>query len=198
LVEYFNNKLAIFYYNRFRIPSGEDPYEKDEWRNISLGRNELLTGPGASFKISDNLMVSANLFYIFRERLNESLYGDLNFNLTEKEAWKSMFGFNPLCNDSFLGSGKRRDDYISSSSSLIYSFYYPYIFFAEIYYSLNPGGGGGGLSIEGDGVNPLLISSGVKYFPGSNVFVQGSCIINPIRSGGYIKEISSLGVNIFF
>lgn len=195
---YFNNKMTLFYYNRFRIPTGEDPYEKGEWRNISLGRNELLTGPGASFKVSDSLLVSANLFYIFREGGVESLYGDFNFNVAEKEAWKGMFGFNPFSRDSFFDSRKRGNDYVSSSFSLIYSVYYPYIFFTEIYYSHNPGGGESGLFIEGDGVNPLLVSAGIKYFPGENLFVQGSCTVHPLRTGGYIKEIWSLGVNIFF
>ncbi len=195
---YFDKRLALFYYNRFRIPTGEDPYEQPEWRNISLGRHELLTGPGASMKIHSNLLLSANLFYIFREDRNESMYGDLNFKLTEKEAWKNIFGLNPFVGDSFFHSSKLRNDYISSSASLIYSDYYPYIFFSGIYYSHRPGGGGGGLPIEGDGVNPLLVTAGIKYFPGSTVFIQGSCTLHPLRTRGYIKEIWSFGVNIFF
>lgn len=195
---YFDKKLAFFYYNRFRIPTGEDPYDNPEWRNVSLGRNELLTGPGASLRIGYNLLLSSNIFYIFREGPNENLYGDFNFNFTEKEAWKTLFGFNPFAEDSFFDSKKRGNDYISASFSIIYSFYYPYLFFSEFYYSHNPGGGGRGLAIEGDGVNPLLVSAGVKYFPGSNVFVQASLTLNPLRNSGYIKEIWSLGVNIFF
>jgi len=196
--EFLNKRLTFFYYNRFRIPTGEDPYEQPEWRNISLGRHELLTGPGASLKMRKDMLFSANLFYTFRDEQNESMYSSLNFKLTEKEAWKTLFGLCPFAGDSFFDKSRLRNDYISSSVSVIYSGYYPVIVFSELYYSRRPGGGGEGLPIEGDGVNPLLVSAGVKYFPGSTVFIQGSCTLHPLRTRGYIKEVWSLGANIFF
>lgn len=192
-------KLKFFYYTRFRIPTGPDPGEDVKWANISLGRNELLTGPGVSFKSSGNSLFTLNLFYIFRENENGNLYESFSINPLKKDTWKIFFGLNPFAKGSFFRSENSKNDYCSAAFSFVSSNYYPLVCFGEMYYSHTVRGGGrGNLPIEGEKVNPFLLSAGVKYFVRDNVFFQGSCALTPFRSKGYVKEVWSLGVNIFF
>jgi hypothetical protein len=195
----FEKRLKLFYYTRFRIPSGPVPGEDQKWANVSLGRNELLTGPGISFKANQWNLLTFNLFYVFREGENDNLYEALNFNLSEKKTWKTLFGFNPFSGESFFDSGMPENDYYSLALSLINSYYYPFVYFGEIYHSRSVSSPGGSeLPVEGENVNPVLISGGVKYLFSSNFFIQGSCTVSLIREKGFLKEVWSLGINIFF
>jgi hypothetical protein len=195
----FEKRLKLFYYTRFRIPSGPDPEEDEKWANLSLGRNELLTGPGISFKADPGNLLTFNLFYVFRECENENLYETLSFNLSEKETWKTFFGFNPFSRESFFESERLENDYYSLALSLINSHYYPITYFGEIYHSRSVSAAGRtGLPIEGDSVNPFFLSGGVKYLFSSNFFIQGSVTVSLIRKKGFLNEVWSLGINIFF
>ena len=194
-----DKRLKFFYYTRFRVPTGPDPGDDARWANVSLGRNELLTGPGASFRTPGNSLFTFNFFYIFREDGNGNLYEAFRINPLKKETWKTFFGLNPFAKDSFFRSENSPNDYCSAAFSFITSDYYPLVFSGEIYYSHGVRGGGrGNLPIEGERINPFLLSAGVKYFMRDNLFFQGSCTLTPFRSSGYVKEVWSLGVNIFF
>jgi hypothetical protein len=172
-------RLKFFYYTRFRIPSGPDPAGDEKWANVSLGKNELLTGPGVSFKAD-----SGNL---------------LTFNFSEKKTWKTFCGLNPFSRESFFDSGELENDYYSLALSLINSDYYPVVYFGEIYYSRSVSSTGGSeLPVEGESVNPVLLSGGFKYLFSSSFFVRGSCTVSLVRETGFLEEVWSLGINIFF
>lgn len=192
-----NRRIKFFYYTRFRVPTGPDPKDDAKWANISLGRNELLTGPGASFSTRGNSLFTFNLFYVFREHEIGNLYEPLRINPLKKETWKTFFGLNPFAKESFFRSENSGNDYCSAAFSFIHSDYYPLVCFGEVYYSRGVRGGGD-LPIEGERINPILLSAGVKYFMRDNLFFYGSCALTPFRRSGYVKEVWSLGINIFF
>jgi hypothetical protein len=184
-----------------RIPTGPDAYADEKYRNVSFGNNELKIGPVFSFNLSNTEIFILNINYIFREGRGEKLYGGISINPMKSETYKSCLGLNPLYEGSFMEGEKLKNDYTSVSFGLITSKLVPWILFTEIYYSVRPYRGNDtleGIDIEGDRVNPLLFSIGLKYFFSGSIFIQASNAINMIRNDKYIKNTAQFSLNIFF
>ncbi len=184
-----------------RIPTGPDAYVDERIRNLSYGHSELKFSPVLFFSLSQYENLSFNLSYTFREGRGEDIYSTLKLNPFNSESYKSVFGLNPYSKDSFLEGEKLKNDYASISMGFITSRLYPWIFFSEIYYSsgfYNKNCGAESINIEGDGVNPLLLSMGIKYFFSGSFFIQLSDTAALLQYQGYIKNRVELSLNIFF
>jgi len=108
---------------------------------------------------------------------------------------------NPFYKDSFFEGEKLKNDYASIAGGLITSRMYPWIFFTEIYYSsrvYREGKDSDYINIEGEKVNPLLLSIGTKFFFSDYFFIQISDIVNLLNNEGYIKNTVEFSMNIFF
>lgn len=184
------NRIRTAYYCSIRFPTGPDAYSSDEFRNVALGKSELKTGPVLAFEYSENLTFFANLFYVFRQGASEGFYGGFKVNPGDSDSYKSCFGLNPLNSGAFLYYKKLKNDYIPLSVAGVYSGLSPFILFAEVYYSrkvCNNSDSLEGIPIEGDRINPLFISSGLKFFLSDSFFIQGYGLINPFMNKDFIK-----------
>jgi len=184
-----------------RIPTGPDAYISEKSRNLAFGNNEIKITPVLSFNLSDFEVLSVNLSYTFREGRGEDLYSGFKFNLLKSETYKAGFGLNPFYEESFFEGKNLKNDYSSVAGGLITSRLYPWIFFAEIYYSTRLDQGGeylSNISIEGDQINPLLLSMGAKYSFSDSFFVLVSGMVNLLNDDGYIKNTTEFSLNIFF
>lgn len=199
--DFFNGFVDTGLYVVLRVPTGPDAYSDEQCRNLSFGHNELKIGPVFSFNISDSEIIVLNFNYIFREAEGENLYSGINLNPAESNTYKSLFGLNPFYKGSFLEGKNLKNDYISISGSVITSALYPWIFFAELYYSTGlyrDEDSVERINIEGDGVNPFLLSLGLKYFFSGYVFLQVSDTVNLMMDEKYIKNITQFGFNLIF
>lgn len=197
----FNGFIDTGFSITVRIPSGPDAYTDERCRNLSFGNNEFKLGPVFCFNILDSGLFILNINYIFREGKEEKLYSGFNINPVKRETYNSCFGFNPYYEGSFLEGRKLKNDYMSISTGLISSIFFPLVLFTELYYSARPYRGKDSIediSIEGDGVNPLLFSAGFKYFFSKSVFLQVSNTLNFMMDENYPENTSQFGLNIIF
>ena len=184
-----------------RIPTGPDAYTSEMCRNLSLGNSELKITPAVSINLTGHEVLLLNLSYIFREAGGENLYSGFKINPAQSETFKSCFGLNPFYKDSFVYHEKLKNDYISVSGGFLTSRLLPCVLFAELYYSTGVYKGDytrEGGNIEGNKVNPLLSSIGIKYFFSDSFFIQGSEVVNFLQMNGYIKNTTEFTLNIFF
>jgi hypothetical protein len=199
--DYFDGAVRTGLSLVVRIPTGPDAYVDERARNLSYGHSELTFSPVVSFSVSQYENLAVNLRYTFRERRGEDLYSSLNLNPFNSESYRSVFGLNPFYEDSFFEGEKLKNDYTSFSAGLITSRLHPWIFFTEVYYSSGFYNGKDkeeSINIEGDGVNPLLLSMGIKYFFSGSFFIQLSETVSLLRYEGYVKNRLELSLNIFF
>ena len=199
--DYFDGTVSSGVNIVVRIPTGPDAYIDEKVRNLSYGHSELKFSPVLSFSISENENLSINLSYTFREGRGEDIYSGLNLNPFKSRTYKSVLGLNPYYEDSFLDGDSLKNDYASISAGLITSRLLPWTFFTEIYYSsgfYNNDTEEESLSIEGDGVHPLLASAGMKYFFSDSFFIQLSNVVVLMKYDGYLRNRSELSLNIFF
>lgn len=199
--DFFDGAVSSGFEVVFRIPTGADAYVDEKSRNLSFGNNELKITPVLSFNISNHEVLTFNLSYTFREGYDEDMYGPLKFNLRKSETYKSVFGLNPFYDESFFDSENLKNDYAAIAVGIITSKLYPWVFFGEIYYSSGFYPDDEYLSdicIEGDRVNPLLVSIGTKYFFTDSFYLLISGMLNVLREDGYIKNTMELSLNIFF
>ena len=108
---YCNNTVHTGIIARFRIPTGKNVYTSSNYYPTELGRNELMAGPVVQVKFW-LLTLHANLFYVGRERPDESM---------------SLLGVNPTANDSFLSKRNTGNDYITCSLTAATDVLYPFI-----------------------------------------------------------------------
>lgn len=199
--DYFDGVVSSGLSIVVRIPTGPDAYVDEKFRNLSYGHSELTFAPVVSFSLSENENIVFNLNYTFREGRGEDLYSTLKLSPFKGESYKSVFGLNPCSENSFFGSKKLKNDYASISAGFITSRLYPWIFFSEIYYSSGfdyKNSGTESINIEGDGVNPLLVSMGIKYVFSGPYFIQFSDTASLLQYQGYVKNRVELSLNIFF
>lgn len=199
--DYFGGKLHIAFLTLFRFPTGSNAYTREKWRNLSLGNNELKLGPVLQWDLG-RLYLHANLFYVFRERNQEGFYNTFYLNIFEKEAWEKVFGLNFMAKDTFLEGDRLKNDYAIASLALGTDFLYPLIPWIEMYtsqrVSRKESDPDNGILIEGCGVNPLLVSFGLRYFFSYSSFLGVYCIYNPVRKPGFLREIYGLTASIQF
>jgi len=199
--EYFNGYIDSGLNIVMRIPTGPDAYTDEQCRNLSLGNNELKITPVISINLTGNEVFLLNISYTFREAGDENIYSGFKINPVKSETFKSCFGLNPFYKDSFLYHENLKNDYISISGGFLSSRLSPWIFFTELYFSSGiykgdyPREGG---NIEGNKVNLLLSSIGIKYFFSDSFFIQVSEVVNLLQQDGYIKNTTEFTLNIFF
>jgi hypothetical protein len=199
--DYFDGAVSSGLSIVVRIPTGPDAYVDEKFRNLSYGYSELKFSPVLSFSLSQYEDLIFNLSYTFREGRGEDLYSSLKLNPFNGESYKSVFGLNPCSENSFFEGEKLKNDYASISAGFITSRLHPWIFFSEIYYSsgfYNKNNDTESINIEGNGVNPILLSLGIKYVFSNSFFIQLSDTAPLIQSQGYIKNRVELSLNIFF
>ncbi len=193
-----NEKLDTGISFAVRIPSGPDPSEDEEWRNLSVGRNEIKIGPVFSFNLTEKEVLSFNLSYVLSEGEGDDFYGALRGDLQEPDTYKSFFGLNPFYGDSFFSGDRISDDYFTSALSIIEKRLYPAVFYGEMVYT------SGNFREEreassADSGGPLtLLSTGIKYFVRDSAFLHLNVNVNPFYSRGERKWGAGAGLNIFF
>ncbi len=199
--DYFDGAVSTGISFVVRIPTGPDAYLEERVRNLSYGHDEIILSPVFSFSLSDHEDLSFNLSYIFREGRNGDIYSGFNVNPFEREFYKSLLGLNPFYEDAFLEGENLKNDYSSASAAIMTSRLKPWIFFIGIYYSsgfYNKAGYTDSINIEGDGVNPLLLSGGIKYLFSESFFIQISDTAALLQYNGYFKNRVELSLNVFF
>lgn len=199
---YFDGRLHACFLMRFRIPTGENAYTTETWRNLSLGKNEITLGPLLRFDFLDPLYIHVNVLYTFREGEGENYYGGFYINIFEGETWSKLFGLNPWEDDTFLESGRLVNDYLSFSLGLNTDVLYPVIPFFDSYASIRLSRTMGDLDevpIEALGINPVfLLSAGVRYFFSEDIYTGFYCIVNPLWQKDFIKIIYGLELSMQF
>ena len=200
--DYWASRLHSCFLLRIRIPTGQSAYSSEEWRNLSLGKNEMTIGPIFQLDFLDPLFIHFNLLYTFREGEGEDFYGGFYLNIFKGETWQKLFGLNPWGEDTFLETGRLINDYISLSIAVNTDIIYPVVPFFECYTSFRVSGSAGSLDdlpIEALGINPvLLLSAGARYFFTESVYGGMYCIVNPLWQKDFIKIIYGMELSFQF
>jgi len=198
--EYFDGTFKTGVNLVVMIPTGPDAYTDEKCRNLSFGNNELKITPVLTLNLSSKEILIFNPSYTFREGRGEDLYSGFKLNPMNSETYESCLGLNPFYEDSFLDGENLRNDYASISAGIVTSRIYPLIIFSEVYYSsgITNCGNDDDINIEGAGVNPLLLSAGIKYFFSESFFIQISDIVDLLQNEEYIKNRAEFSLNIFF
>lgn len=202
---YINDYLDILHTGfliQFRIPSGINAYTDPEWRNVSFGNNELKLGPVFKIDIYNKLYIHLDLFYIFRQGMNEDFYGGFHINPAEKEMYTKILGLNPGADDTFLESKRLKNDYVINSIAINTNYIYPFIPFIEIYFSYRiykkQNNEYDHMPMEGAGINPVFLSIGGKYFISEFTYFGLYYINNPKRDKKFIKDIFGFDFSLQF
>ena len=184
-----------------RIPTGRNAYIDEKYRNLTFGNDELKLLAVFSKKIASKDRMIFNLSYTFRSAKAEDFYGGFYLNPAKRDTYKSFFGLNPFFKGGFLEGERLKNDYGAIAVGFITSRVYPWIFFSEIYYSsriYQDKDAIEGINIEGDNVNPLLLSLGTKYFFSDSFYLEFAGILDLLMNDGYIKRKAEFSINIFF
>ena len=201
LGDFYNDSISSGIGMVIRIPVGADAYIDEKYRNLSFGNNELKIITVFSGKITNKDRMIFNLSYTFRAAKGEDFYGGFKLNPMKSDTYKSFFGLNPFFKGAFLEGERLKNDYAAIAAGFITSRQYPWIFFTEIYYSSRIYQGKDAIeriNIEGDNVNPLLLSLGAKYFFSDSFYLEFAGILDLLMNNGYIKGKSEFSINIFF
>ncbi|MCL2155972.1 MAG: hypothetical protein FWH53_09935 [Leptospirales bacterium] len=201
LGDFYNDSISAGFGMVIRIPTGRDAYIDEKYRNLSFGNDEFKIIAAISNKITNKDRMIFNVSYTFRAAKGEDFYSGFNLNPIKLDTYKSFFGLNPFIEGSFLEGERLKNDYAAIAAGFITSRLYPWIFFSEIYYSsrIYQGKDGiEGINIEGDNVNPLLLSLGMKYFFSDSFYLEFAGILDLLMNDGYIKRRSEFSINIFF
>jgi hypothetical protein len=201
LGDFYNDSISSGIGIVVRIPTGQDAYINEKYRNLSFGNDELKLIAVISNKITNKDRMIFNVSYTFRAAKGEDFYSGFKFNPRKIDTYKSFFGLNPFAEGTFLEGERLKNDYAAIAAGFITLRLYPWIFYTEIYYSSRIYQGKDGIeriNIEGDNVNPLLLSLGVKYFFSDSFYLEFAGILDLLQNDGYIKRRSEFSINIFF
>jgi len=201
LNDYIGGRVHLGLLFDFRIPTGRNAYSSEEWRNLSFGNNELRIGPVMRIDCADSFFVHLNLFYTFRQGENEDFYGGLYINPVNATTYTSVCGLNPFSRDAFLYSERLKNDYITVSCGINTNHAYPFIPFFECHYSYRLYRGTietEKIPVEGAGIDPLLLSAGVRYFFSRRAYFGAFFVINPLWQENYIKSITGFDFSLLF
>ena len=197
--DFFNGTLHLGFLAVFRLPTGQNAYEEEEWQNISLGNNEMKIGPVFQIDVS-RVFIHINTLYVFREGEGEEFYDGFYINPLKKETYQKVFGLNFKSNDTFLEEERLKNDYVILSIAVNTDILYPVIPHAGLYYSsrLCRDASTQDLPIEGAGVNPVLASLGLRYFFSESLYLGFYSTISLIRESNYINEIYGFDFSLQF
>lgn len=197
--DYFSDVVHASLLLSLRVPTGSNVYNSPEWRGLSMGMSEIKAGPLFRFDLPAGFFLHTNLFYTFRQGNGENFYGGFYFNFLKKNTWAKLFGLNPFADNTFINWKRLRNDSLDISSAVNTSIFYPLIPFTEISYIRSFSSGGTGLNrIEGDGISPIFLSAGARYFFNQDFYAGLSIIVAPLQNAGHAREIYALEVSIVF
>ena len=199
--DFYNNSISSGIGVTVRIPTGQDAYINEKYRNLSFGNDELKILAVFSNKITNKERMIFNVSYTFRAAKGENFYSGIKLHPKKIDTYKSFFGLNPFFKGSFLEGERLKNDYAAIAGGFITSRLNPWIFFTEIYYSSRIYTGKDGIeriNIEGDNVTPLLLSLGVKYFFSDSFYLEAAEILDLLMNKGYMTSRSEFSINIFF
>jgi hypothetical protein len=186
----------------FRLPTGPNAYTDEKWRNVSFGKNELKIGPVFKFDLKNSIFIHANLFYVFRQGQGEGFYSGFHLNLTKKNAYSNLFGLNFMSKDAFLSGDRLKNDYMIISAAVNTYKIFPVIPYFEIYTShrvyKKRSDNYEDIPIEGAGINPVFLSTGVRDFFSDDIFLGLYYIVNPVREKKFIKSITGFDFSLQF
>jgi hypothetical protein len=197
--DYFNDTLHLGFLTIFRLPTGKNAYEEEEWQNISFGNNELKVGPVFQLDLA-RVFFHINTLYVFREGEGEKFYDGIYINPLKKETYQKVFGLNFKSGDTFLEEERLKNDYIIISLAVNTDILYPVIPYFGFYYSsrLSRDANTQNIPIEGAGVNPVLVSLGLRYFFSESLYAGFYSIISLIRESNYVNEIYGFDFSLQF
>ena len=201
LGDFYNDSISSGFGITVRLPTGQNAYIDERYRNLAFGNDELKIIAVISGKITAKERMIFNVSYTFRGAREEDFYGGFNLNPAKADTYKSVFGLNPFFKGSFLEGERLKNDYAAIAAGFITSRVYPWTFFTEIYYSSRVYHGKEGferINIEGGDVTPLLLSLGIKYFFSDSLYLEAAGIVDLLMNSGYIKSRAEFGINIFF
>ena len=201
--DYCKDNVHIGIMLKFRFPTGDNAYAEPYWRSLSLGKNEIILGPVMQFDIRQLVFLHLNVFYVFREGEGEDFYGGFYLNPIDEDTYKKLFGFNPFEDGAFMSYKRLRNDYIMLSFAVNTNVIYPVIPYMEFYYSVRLYRGKistGSIPIEGAGIDPFLISMGLRYFFNRAGYIGLYVIQNPLQEmqDDYLKGIYGIDFSMQF
>ncbi|MCX7679513.1 MAG: hypothetical protein N2316_09870 [Spirochaetes bacterium] len=174
-----------------RIPLGPSMYVNENWRAVARGIHECAVGPVMQVSIL-SLFFHTNFFYVFRQAEGEDFYGGIRVHPLQGETYKSMFGFNPWYNGSFMERNRLKNDYASIAISAVSNQFFPLLIIAETYYShrvYRITNENDVLSVEGAGINPFFVGIGAKYFFSAKTYMGISGYSSLEKNGSYIQHL---------
>jgi hypothetical protein len=200
LGDFFRNTLHAGALFHFRLPTGPNAYTDPRWRNLSFGNNELKMGPVLQFD-AGRVFIHCNLFYVFRERNREGFYNTIYLNPLERQTYAKVFGLNFLSDKTFLEPERLKNDYAVFGLAVNTDAVHPFIPYAELYTSrrvYRKEYDTDSISIEGAGINPLLLSAGCRYFFSDSTFAGVYLVVNPVREQNYFREVAGVDAGMQF
>ncbi len=182
--DYAKNQVHLGFLLDMRFPLAKNAYVNADWRNLALGKYELRLGPFARFDILNVVFIHFNLFYTFREANGEDFWGGFYINVTKKETWEKVFGLNPAADNTFLSTGRLKDDYMNVSMAWNTSFFYPFVPYIEFYGSFRVSRAHidtSSVPIEAARYNTFLMGAGLRYFFMEAVYLGMYTVQNPLQ-----------------
>jgi hypothetical protein len=201
--DYFDDILHLGWMVQFRFPTGKNAYTSTEWRNLCLGNSEIRLGPVARLDVIKKIFFHFNLFYTFRQDKGENFWGGFHINPVDEDTYIKLFGLNPFSDNTFLNVDRLKNDYISLALACNTNVIYPVIPYIEIYGSFRPYRGyieTEDIPIEGAGIDPFLISTGIRYFFKKYVYLGFYAVLNPLieYQDGYLAYTLGFDFSIQF
>lgn len=197
--DWFDQRLHLGFLVDIRFPTGRNAYASADWRTLALGKTELKLGPFWRIDIARILYLHFNCFYVFREGTGEDFWGGFFIDITKQETWENVFGFNPAKKNTFFSTRRLKNDYVAGALAISTDLFYPLTIQIECYGSVRVSRAPidtGNVPIEGCGINPLLLSAGVRYFITPRLYVGLYTVQNPIKQEDYIRAIYGLECSI--
>lgn len=194
-----SGRVRAAFYCSILLPTGPDAYRIEDYRAAAFGRNEISAGPLLTFDFRDDLAGFLNLIYTFREGESGGFYSGFSIDPSKSGTYRSLFGLNPFCCDSFMYYKKMSDDYITLTAAAIYSGLFPLVPFMEMRSSVTVAAHGGALSAGArSGVNPFIAGAGFKYFIVDSFFLQIYGAYSPVRERDRVRWQTGLLFNLIF
>lgn len=199
--DYAKNQVHLGFLLDMRFPLSKNAYASADWRNLSLGKYELRLGPFARFDILDVAFINLNLFYTFREANGENFWGGFYIDITKKKTWEKFFGLNPAADDTFLSTGRLKNDYMTVSMAWNTNYIYPFVPYIEFYGAFRVSRAGidtSGVPIEAARYNAFLMGAGLRYFFMEAVYLGIYTVQNPLQRSqkDFIRGIYGIELSV--
>ena len=182
--DFFNDSLHLVYLVEITLPSGRNAYKSTRLRSFVFGNHEIKTGLAARMDLLEILSVHANLFYLFRQSDGGDFYEGFNVNPVQGKTWSSLLGLNPLSKDAFVYHENLENDYVIFSCGINSDVFSPFIPCLEMLYArgFTAVDSEDEIPLSGYGINPFVVSVGLRYFVNTDFFAGFNSSVNLIRS----------------